>query len=227
MMWFEQFLFLDRSDAGRQLAEKLHTERLIETAERDALLVLSIPRGGVVVGAAVAAGLGCEHQVVVAKKVGFPGHAELAAGAVAEDGTVIFNEQLLLDYGQNEERFAGQIAQAKAHVAQYIEKFRQGRALQLAGKVVILVDDGIATGETMRAALKWIKAGLPAEQPQQVIVAVPVCEPRTAADLQKQVDRLVCLAQPQWFRAIGQFYWDFEAVDDEQVRHYLLDQTTV
>jgi len=218
-MFDDMFLFVNRIEAGEKLADELLAESLVTTASKEKLLVLSIPRGGVVVGAAVAQILGCAHEVVVVKKIGFPGHEEMAIGALAEDGTVVLNQYVagvsgLENYIEQEKK------RLAVQIAAYINKFRQGRALDLQDKILILVDDGVATGETMKAAVTWLKSK-PAG-PKHVLVAVPVCSPPAASELTTIADKLVCVAIPQHFWAVGQFYWDFSQISDDEVVEYLL-----
>lgn len=217
--------FADRTEAGEKLAAKLLADPAIKSASKDELLVLSIPRGGVVVGAAIAQSLGCVHDVIVAKKIGFPGHQELAIGAMAEDGTTVLDPSLVLWSHEEENNYLKkEMEQTQAKIAAYIQKFRQGRPLAVQSKTVIVVDDGIATGETMKSAVKWLTSREPEQRPKQIIVAVPVCAPRTAPELEDMVDALVCLAIPRGFLAVGQFYWDFEQVSDEDVVRVLRQQ---
>lgn len=213
------FIFADRTDAGEKLAAMLLEEPLVQQTSRDDLLVLSIPRGGVVVGAAVAQVLGCKHQVIVVKKIGFPGHTELAIGAVAEDETVVlgqFDKEKLGGYIEQT------INQVKPQIEAFIQKFRRGKSLNLQSKTVIIVDDGIATGETMKAAVIALTTKPEAQRPNKVIVAVPVCSYRSAQELQEFADKFVVLHIPIQFWAVGQFYWDFDQVSDEEVMDYLL-----
>jgi predicted phosphoribosyltransferase len=216
-MLLEMFMFLDRNEAGEQLAARLLDDPLVKEAARDTLLVLSIPRGGVVVGAAIATALGCAHEVVAVKKIGFPGQEELAIGAIAEDGTLILNPHMANWLQAETNYLAGAIDQIKAQLQAAIQKFRQGRALALQSKIVMIVDDGIATGETMKAAIIWSRT----QQPQKLLVAVPVCSPPARRELEKLADKLICLAAPEQFLAVGQFYWDFDQIGDEEVEAYL------
>jgi predicted phosphoribosyltransferase len=212
------FMFLDRNEAGEQLAARLLDEPLIKEATREALLVLSIPRGGVVVGAAVARILGCAHELVAVKKLGFPGQKELAIGAMAEDGVMVLNKQIVNWYQPEDgDYLTDEMARVKSQLEAHIQNLRQGRRLDLKSKIVIIVDDGIATGETMKAALVWART----QQPQKVLAAVPVCSPRAAGELTKLADKFICLAAPEQFWAVGQFYWDFDQVSDEEVKAYL------
>ena len=218
----DMFLFVDRSEAGEKLAVKLRDEPLIKQTSPEDLLVLSIPRGGVVVGAAIAQVLGCAHDVVVVKKIGFPGQEELAIGAMAEDGTVIISEQVTNWHTLKDDYIKQKEAQVKDKIDTYVRKFRQGRALNLQSKTAIVVDDGIATGETMKAAVTWMTAAGQKHPPSKVLIAVPVCSPLAGPELAPLVDKFVCLSEPQRFWAVGQFYWNFDQVADAEVLRHLL-----
>jgi predicted phosphoribosyltransferase len=189
-------------------------EPLIRAADRDELLVLSIPRGGVVVGAKVAQVLGCTHEVVAARKIGFPGCEEAAIGAMAEDGTVIMDRWMAREFS----KYTVQASRrARRRIKALIHKFRQDRVLNLQAKIVIIVDDGIATGETMEAVVTWLMLKEPAEQPKKIIIAVPVCAPGIAQKFEKTANRFICLVTPEHFWAVSQFYFNFEQVSDEEV----------
>lgn len=217
----DMFIFLDRTEAGEKLAAVLREEPLVKEAAAAELLVLSIPRGGVIIGAEVAKALGCAHQVIVVKKIGFPGHKELAIGAMAEDGLVVLNRELS-KYSRSEDDYLTQEQRRlKAKIEAYIQKFRQGRPLDIHDKTVIVVDDGIATGETMKAAVLWLTSQEEPQRPKKVIVAVPVCSPRTAIEFEELVDRFISLSTPEHFWAVGQFYWNFDPVYDHEVVKYL------
>jgi predicted phosphoribosyltransferase len=216
-------MFIDRNEAGEQLAARLLDEPLIKDAAKDQLLVLSIPRGGVVVGAAIVRILGCAHKLIAVKKLGFPGQKELAIGAMAEDDTMVLNKQII-SWAQLEEDndyITQEIKRVKAQLEASIRKFRQGRALDVQSKIVIVVDDGIATGETMKAAVIWILSRAPGQQPQKVLVAAPVCSPRAVTEIEKLADKFIYLAAPEQFWAVGKFYWDFDQVSDGEVVEYL------
>jgi len=217
-MFEDLYVFIDRADAGEKLAAKLLEEPVIQEAVREELLVLSIPRGGVVVGAVVARELGCSHDVIAVKKIGYPGHKELAIGAMAEDGTLVLNPHLTSQFDHYVEQA---MKRASNQVKTVIRKFRQRRVLDVESKIVIVVDDGIATGETVKAAVIWLRSKECAQRPKKVIVAVPVSSPRAAREIQELSDEFVCLYLPQRFWAVGQFYWDFDQVSDEAAREYL------
>jgi putative phosphoribosyl transferase len=208
-------MFTDREEAGLQLARKLLLTPAIQQIDRTHLLVLSIPRGGVVIGQIVAQALGCQHNIVVVKKIGFPGSEELAVGAIAEDGPIVVNRPMLAEYRLTMRDLERPIARTRAKVDRYIHLFRRGEPLDLVGKTVILVDDGIATGETLKAAVRWVSAKTSATA--RIIVAVPVCSPSTAEEVAHLVDDVVCVLIPRDFFAVGQFYVHFEQVNDRQV----------
>ncbi len=219
------FLYVDRSEAGEKLAANVVDEPLIKDAGAGELLVLSIPRGGVVVGAAVARTLQFAHDVIVVKKIGYPGYEEMAIGAIAEDGLMVLNRSFPERSSINSEYIGQETERSKAKIDGYIRKFRQGRVLDVHGKIVILVDDGIATGETMKAAVLWLTSQSPAQRPKKTVIAVPVCSQSAAEELEKLVDAFICLAKPERFWAVGQFYWDFDPVSDEQVLAFLSQST--
>lgn len=201
-------MFRDREDAGYQLAERLKERELHDP------LVLAIPRGGVAVGAVLARELGAELDVVLARKLRAPLEPELAVGAVSEDGQVYINhvgEELL---GLTEEDLADERRLQMAEIARRRQLFRSVRpAASVTGRSVIVTDDGIATGSTMIAALQVVRA----QEPLEVIVAVPVAPPDRLAAVAARCDEVVCLLAPELFWAIGQFYEDFTQVEDEEV----------
>jgi predicted phosphoribosyltransferase len=211
------FMFLDRQEAGNRLAAKLLKDKLIKAAAPAELLVLSIPRGGVVIGAALAQALDCAHEIIAVKKLGFPGQRELAMGAMAEDGTLALSSWLVSELQPGDDYFRQELERVKSQLEAYIQKFRQGQRLDLQSKTVILADDGIATGETMKAALLWCRS----QHPKQVVVAVPICSPRAISQFKKLADKMVFLAAPAQFWAVGQFYRDFGQVSEAEVIEYL------
>ena len=224
-MLVDMFLFVDRSEAGEQLGAKLRDEPLVRDVDRADLVVLSIPRGGVAVGAAIAQTLDCAHNVVVVKKMGFPGREELAIGAVAEDGTVVLSPYVHDGPSLYENYIKEKKQQIKARNEAYIQKFRQGKELDVRAKTVIVTDDGIATGETMKAAVTWIKSRARDRCPRRVLIAVPVCSPPAALMFGKIVHKLVCLCVPKRFWAVGQFYWNFDQLDDQDVMDLLMKRS--
>ena len=202
-------MFRDRVDAGRRLADAV-----AEAVESRECVVLAIPRGGVVIGFEIASRLRCPLDVVVPRKLGAPYQPELAVGAVAEDGSVVIEEEIAKLVGASEE-YINMIKENEVkEIKRRVMKYRQGRApIDILGKTVILVDDGIATGATMRAAIKYVKS-LGASR---IIVAVPVAPPETVEKIRREVDEFICLYTPSEFYAIGQFYESFEQTSDEEV----------
>jgi predicted phosphoribosyltransferase len=208
-------LFRDRREAGRLLAESLR-----KYANRGDVIVLGLPRGGVPVAYEVAMALRVPLDVFVVRKLGVPGFEELAMGAIASGGARVLNEAVLAQVPNADEalRLATEIEirELERREAEY----RAARdALELAGKTVILVDDGLATGATMRAAAK----ALDQHRVGRSVVAVPVAPPDTCSYLEGEVDEIVCLAKPVHFRAVGQFYEDFTQTTDQDVRDLLAD----
>ncbi|ELZ02768.1 phosphoribosyltransferase [Natrialba aegyptia] len=209
-------MFSNRQDAGEQLGDRLAAEGV------DADIVLGIPRGALPVARPVADTLDVPLDVIVASKLSAPGNPELALGAVASDGSLWLNEDLVDQVNVPQEYIDGQrdqeadAAQKKAH--QYRD---DGRIPDLAGKRVVLVDDGVATGATAIACLRQITdAGAAA-----VILAVPVGSPNSIAELETEADDVIALETPSDFRAVGQYYRDFGQVSDEQAMSYLDDDT--
>jgi predicted phosphoribosyltransferase len=209
-------MFRDRTEAGGRLAL-----RLAEMAPRDPV-ILALPRGGVPVAAEVARRLGAPLDLVLVRKLGVPGHEELAAGAVAEGeggaALTIFNDAVLRMIGRTPADFAGAIAAKQAENAQRRARWLGDRApVPLRGRTAIVIDDGIATGATARAALKAVAARGAAE----VILAVPVAPASAAAELWGVADRVICLETPEPFYAVGGSYADFTQVEDAEVARIL------
>jgi len=201
-------MFRNRDDAARQLAEMLKGRELHDC------LVLAIPRGGVVTGAVLARELGAELDVVLSRKLRAPGQPELAVGAVSEDGYIYLNHHAREVSGVTVEYLARERRHQLAEIARRQKLFRAVRPpAPVAGRSVIVTDDGIATGSTMIAALQVIMA----QDPREVIVAVPVASPDRLAEVRCWCDDAVCLLTPQRFWAVGQFYADFRQVEDEEV----------
>jgi putative phosphoribosyl transferase len=201
--------FRDRSEAGELLAKQLpHYKRMADA------IVLALPRGGVPVGFEIATKLDLPLDVFVVRKLGVPGQRELAMGAIASGGVRVLNEDVLraMPFA------AATVAEVTASETREVERrerdYRDGRpAPQLEGRAVILVDDGLATGATMLAAI----AALRQKDPAKIVVAVPVCPPETLEDIKRVTDETVILFAPDWFRGVGQFYEDFTQLSDETV----------
>jgi putative phosphoribosyl transferase len=206
-------LFRDRADAGRQLAERLGSY-----AGRPETVVLALPRGGVPVGYEVARALGLPLDVFVVRKLGVPGHEELAMGAIASGGTRVLEPEVVARLGLADETIAAVAAEEQRRLEQRERIYRQDRPpLDLAGKTILLVDDGLATGSSMRAAIQALRA----QDPAKVIVAVPIAPAETCAELAREADEVVCAATPEPFVAVGQGYADFSQTSDEEVAELL------
>lgn len=202
-------VFKDRKDGGVQLAS-----RLKDYKDREGVLVLALPRGGVVTGDEVASYLNCPLDVIIIRKLGFPGQPELAIGATSETGTVVLNESIISAFGVSEEYIRDEISSQNAVIERRVNLYRKGQGIpDLKGKTIILLDDGAATGATMKVAISTLKA----EDIERLIVALPVAPPETAEELRKMADELICLETPDDFMAVGSYYQDFTQVTDEDV----------
>jgi len=202
-------VFQNRQEAGKQLAERLQNYR-----GRENLLVLALPRGGVTVGYEVAQDLGCPLDVLIVRKIGTPGNPELAAGAVSETGTRVLNEDVIAMQGISQAYLDGETERQRQEIVRRLAVYRGGEKVgSLAAKTVLLVDDGVATGATMKAAV----ATLQREGLAKLVVAVPVAPPSTAREIAPTVDAWICLDTPIGFAAVGQFYRDFTQVEDAEV----------
>ncbi|TML86110.1 MAG: phosphoribosyltransferase [Actinobacteria bacterium] len=209
----ERRRFRDRTDAGRLLAERLR-----KYAGRDDVVVLALPRGGVPVAYEVAKTLGAPLGIFLVRKLGVPGHEELAMGAIASGGLVVLDERLVRTLGIGESELQRAIAAEARELERRAAAYDGDRALpELEGKTVILVDDGLATGATMRAAALAVRRLNPA----RVVVAVPVAAAETCREFEDVVDEVVCEATPSPFRAVGLWYDDFSQTTDEEVRELL------
>jgi predicted phosphoribosyltransferase len=205
--------FADRTEAGRLLAEKLG-----EYADRDDVIILGLPRGGVPVAYEVAKRLRAPLDVFVVRKLGVPGFEELAAGAIASGGVRVLNEDVVRAIPHAEEAIEAVTAKETAELERREQIYRAGRpAPDLRDRVAVLVDDGLATGATMRAAVKALRESGAAK----IIVAVPVGPPDTCHEIEEQADETICLSTPAFFQAVGQYYEDFSQTSDEDVRELL------
>lgn len=208
----QQSLFLNRVEAGRILAEDLNEYR------DEHALVLGIPRGGVPVAAEVARAIDGELDVIVARKLGAPGSPEFAIGAVTSNGGRYLNEATVMEMAISDE-YLEQVTKLEMEESHRREtEFREGRpAAEIEGRIVIVVDDGLATGATMRAAVRSVRQSGPAK----LVAAVPVGSREACAALESEADEVVCPNQPEVFWAIGGFYQDFEPTSDDEVRRLL------
>jgi len=201
--------FRDRADAGRQLAALLS-----EYAGRPDVLVLGLPRGGVPVAFEVARSLGAPLDVFLVRKLGVPGHEELAMGAIASGGIYVLNDGVVGPL-HIPERIISQVAAEEQRELERRERAYRGHLppVDVRGRIVILVDDGLATGSTMRAAA----AALRRLQPARVVVAVPTAAPEICDEFRSEVDQIVCAITPEPFYAVGLWYEDFEQIGDAEV----------
>lgn len=200
--------FADREEAGRLLAGELYDYR------GKNVVVIGIPRGGVVVANELAKGLGADVDITLAHKLGAPGHEELAVGAVAEDGRLVLNRQVVEDLGVTDTFIQMEQSRQLAEIKRRSELFRRIHPkITLEGKIVIVTDDGVATGATVQAALWAVRA----EKPSKLIAALPVGPEDTIRRLAEDADEMVCLKTPPLFAAVGQFYENFLPVEDSEV----------
>jgi len=217
----QPIIFRDRIDAANKLAEELK-QQLMKPEHRDSssIVVLSIPRGGVVIGDVVADKLNVKLDVVVSRKIGAPIDPEVAIGAVMPDGTYFLNEDIILTLNVPQNYIDTQVNEQLKEIERRLISFRGSKEYdrELTGKTVVLVNDGIATGATMLSAAQWLKTK---QNCQELIIAVPVA-PRDTVDRLKQIvgnnDKVIVLYSPESFTAVGQFYADFGQVSDSQVK---------
>lgn len=207
--WEEFIMFNDRSDAGVRLALRLE-----EYKGQAGVLVLALPRGGVATGFEIAHYLKVPLDIVIVRKIGFPGQPELAIGAVSETGTVVLNESIVSTYGVSKDYIEREVSHQKIEISRRAELYRKGKILpSFEGKTIILVDDGVATGATMKAAITTLKQ----EKLKNLIVALPVAPASTADEIKQMADTFVCIETPFDFMAVGAYYDDFTQVSDEEV----------
>ncbi len=205
--------FSDRADAGRQLVQMLP-----ESLKDDDPLILALPRGGVPVAAEIAAAWGLPLDVLVVRKVGVPGAEELAMGAIAGGGVKVLDEALIARLGLSEDEVEAVVERELSELRRREGLYRGARpALELTGRTVILVDDGIATGSTMMAAISLLRS----QCAGRIVVAAPVSAPDTADLLRKKADEVFIVLEPEYFRAVGRWYRDFSETSDGQVRSLL------
>jgi predicted phosphoribosyltransferase len=205
--------FMDRREAGAALARGLAHYR-----NRADVVVLGLPRGGVPVAYEVARALAAPLDVFVVRKLGAPGQRELAMGAIASGGVRVLNQDVVTSLGISESAIDATALEERAELERRERAYRDGRApAQLKGRVAVLVDDGLATGATMKAAVQAVRQHAPA----RIVVAVPVGAPESCAELAEIADEVVCVREPTYFAAVGRWYVDFEQTSDEEVRELL------
>jgi len=210
-------IYKDRKDAGIQLVS-----RLTEYKDREDVLVLALPRGGVVIGYEVAKTLNCPLDIIIIRKIGFPGQPELAIGAVSETGAVVLNEDIISAYKVSKDYIEEEILRQKKEISRRITLYRSGKGIPpLDGKITILVDDGVATGATIKAAISTLKK----EKIVRLVAALPVSSEDAEEGIKQMVDEWVCTETPFGFMAIGNYYQDFSQVSDEEVVELLKQKT--
>jgi len=205
--------FADRREAGTELAARLHAYK-----DRNDVVVLALPRGGVPVAYEVARSLRAPLDVFLVRKLGVPGHRELAMGAIASGGVRILNDDIVRWYGVPASVIDEVALEEQAELDRRERAYRDGREpISLQGRIVLLIDDGLATGSTMKAAVQAVRAHAPA----RIVVAVPVGAPETCRELAAVADEIVCARTPEPFSAVGQWYRDFSQTSDAEVRELL------
>jgi putative phosphoribosyl transferase len=204
-----EIVFRDRSDAGRQLAERLADERLAGD-----VVVLGLPRGGVPVAFEIATQMQWPLDVLIVRKLGAPFHRELAVGAIASGGVIVYNDGVLRQLGLSRDDVEPTRLEEQAELERRETKYRSGRApLDVAGKVVVLVDDGIATGATMLAAVEALRA----LEAARIVVAVPTSSESAYLSLRKAADDVIALSTPEPYVAVGAWYRSFAQTGDQEV----------
>ncbi len=205
--------FANREAAGRALSEKLG-----HYARRPDVVILGLPRGGVPVAATVARELAAPLDICLVRKIGAPWNPELALGAIASGGVVVWNDLLLEDLHVSQEKLSAAVGRARAELARKEEAYRRGGPAMLVSRhIAILVDDGLATGASMRAAAVALRA----RHPARVVVAAPVGSPTGCKQMEQYADEVICAYTPDPFVAVGDWYVDFEQVDDDEVRRLM------
>ena len=204
-------IFKDRVDAAKRLAKKL------EWIKKEDPILLAIPRGGVVTGDVIASELGAKLDIVVSRKIGAPHNPELAIGAVTHDGSYFPNVDITMMLNVPQKYIDSEISVQIKEIERRLMKFRGTKEYHLEGRTVVLVDDGIATGATMFVAIQWVKK----QKPKQIIVAIPVGPKDTIEKINEVVDKVVVLQSPLYFNAVGEFYREFDQVEDYQVQEIM------
>jgi putative phosphoribosyl transferase len=216
MMFGAATLFRDRRDAGKQLAAALRRFK------DEKPLILALPRGGVPVAFEVAHALDATLDLLLVRKIGAPGHQELAVGAVVDgkNPQLVVNEEIVALAGLPPGFIEAEEKRQLAEIERRRQLYRGAEPPpEVAGRTVIVVDDGIATGATMKAALRGVRRN----KPRRLVLAVPVAPPSTLAEMAKECDEIICLAAPEWFHAVGSHYVDFTQTSDEDVMALLAE----
>lgn len=205
--------FQNRLQAGEMLAKRLEAY-----ARRQDAIVIALPRGGVPVAYAIAAHLEIPLDLILVRKLGVPGREELDMGAVSSEGVCVLRSEIIAMMDIPPDVIEATAQRALRELTRCERTYRQGRAAHhLQGQTIIVVDDGLASGATMQAAVRALRHAHPA----QILVAIPVAAPESLAELQNEVDQIICLHLPEWFDSVGQWYEDYSQVSDAQVKAYL------
>lgn len=211
-------IFRDRTQVGKLLGERIQKLKLKNP------IVLAIPRGGVPVAKEIALAIRAPLDLVITRKIGYPGEPEFAIGAVTQEGDLVVDENTLKSMGVGQEYLKQEASRQTKEIKERMHKYRGERPFpNLAGRDVIIVDDGVATGNTVIAAIESVKK----KRPESTILAVGVAPPETVRKLSEKVDDMVCLETPEPFFAIGEFYENFEQVEDDEVKQILKEVNTV
>ena len=214
----DQLKFLNRVHAGNMLAERLSTSPSLSSRDRSQTIVLGIPRGGVIIANIVARKLSTDFDIAIGRKLGAPDNSELAIGAIMEDGTTYMNEYLIKALKLSEDYLEREKAKQLAEIKHRRALYPKNREYSLRNRIVILTDDGIATGATIIAAARWIRK----HSPNYLVIAVPVAAPQTVEILRQEADAVNVILSPEALNSVGQFYENFEPVTDDQVREILM-----
>jgi putative phosphoribosyl transferase len=221
----QSIIFQDRIDAGKRLAKKLSwlkQEQLKEERDRrqQSIVILAIPRGGVIIGDVIATELDAKLDIIVSRKIGAPDNPELAIGAVMPDGSYFLNQRLVNMLNVPQDYIKIQAHEQLKEIDRRLMAYRGSKEYdnEFEGKAVVLVDDGIATGATMTASAKWIKNK---QQCKRIVIAVPVAPAEILDDLNQVADEVIVLYTPEPFIAIGRFYQDFAQVSDNEVKEIM------
>ena len=212
-------LFRDRTDAAKQLAERLYWLKNEIQENKSSVVIVAVPRGGVVIGNIIASQLGAKLDLVVSRKIGAPFNPELAIGAVMPDGSYFLNDVAEM-MNVSQDYIESQIEKEVKEIDRRLIEFRGNREYYniLEDKIVVLVDDGIATGATILASAKWIKDK---HNCKQLIIAVPLAPGEILEDLKRVADKVIVLHTPEPFGAVGRFYHDFNQVSDDEVKEMM------
>jgi putative phosphoribosyl transferase len=212
-------LFRDRTDAAKQLAERLYWLKNEIQESKSSVVIVAVPRGGVVIGNIIASQLGAKLDLVVSRKIGAPFNPELAIGAVMPDGSYFLNDVAEM-MNVSQDYIESQIEKEVKEIDRRLIEFRGNREYynKLEDKIVVLVDDGIATGATILASAKWIKDK---HNCRQLIIAVPLAPRDILEDLNRAADKVIVLYTPEPFGAVGRFYNDFNQVSDDEVKEMM------